>query len=177
PVAARFPQAHFLFVGDGSGMARVREILAGDRVGERVTLAGLVPQEEGPAYLAACDILASPHVPNPDGSRFFGSPTKLFEYMAMGKGIVASKLEQIGEILSHGQTAWLVTPGDPGELADAILVLAQDAELRRTLGAAARAAVVERHTWTAHVKRILRKMVELELLDPSVLVPTRSGKG
>jgi ubiquinone biosynthesis O-methyltransferase len=177
PVAARLPQAHFLFVGDGSGMPRVREIIARDGVGDRVTLAGLVPQEEGPAYLAACDILASPHVPNPDGSRFFGSPTKLFEYMAMGKGIVASDLEQIGEILSHQKTAWLVTPGDPGELAVAILALAQDAGLRSALGEAARAEAVERHTWKAHVERILRKMVELELLDPSVLIPTRSGEG
>ena len=131
----------------------------------------------GPSYLAACDILASPHVPNPDGSRFFGSPTKLFEYMAMGKGIVASKLEQIGEILSHGKTAWLVTPGDPSELAEAILVLAQDAELRGAMGAAARAEAVERHTWEAHVERILRKMVELQLLDSSVLASTRSKEG
>jgi glycosyltransferase involved in cell wall biosynthesis/2-polyprenyl-3-methyl-5-hydroxy-6-metoxy-1,4-benzoquinol methylase len=177
PVASRLPRAHFLFVGDGSGMARVREILAVDGVGERVTLAGLVPQEEGPGYLAACDILVSPHVPNPDGSRFFGSPTKLFEYMAMGKGIVASDLEQIGEILSHGKTAWLVTPGDPGELTEAILALAQDAELRRALGAAARAEVVECHTWKAHVERILRKMVELDLLDSSVLDPSLPGKG
>jgi glycosyltransferase involved in cell wall biosynthesis len=176
-VTARLPEAHFLFVGDGSGMTRVREILEEDSVRERVTLTGLVPQEEGPAYLAACDILASPHVPNPDGSRFFGSPTKLFEYMAMGKGIVASKLEQIGEILSHEKTAWLVTPGDPGELAEAILTLAKDAALRQTMGAAARAEAVERHTWKAHVERILRKMVELQLLDPSVLASTRPKGG
>jgi len=44
------------------------------------------------------DILLSPHVPLEDGKRpFFGSPTKLFEYMAMGNGIVASRLGQIGE--------------------------------------------------------------------------------
>ena len=55
-----------------------------------------------PSYLAACDILASPHVPNADGTPFFGSPTKLFEYMAMGKCIVASDLDQVGEILEHG---------------------------------------------------------------------------
>ncbi len=54
----------------------------------------------------------------PDGSRFFGSPTKLFEYMAMGKGIVASRLDQLAEVLEHDQTAWLVTPGDVEELAD-----------------------------------------------------------
>ena len=71
-----------------------------------------------PAYLAACDILVSPHVPNADGTPFFGSPTKLFEYMAMGKGIVASDLDQIGEVLRHGETAWLVPPADADALAD-----------------------------------------------------------
>jgi len=177
PVAAQLPEAQFLFVGDGSGMPRVREIIARDGMEDRVTFTGLVAQDAAPEYLAACDLLASPHVGNQDGTPFFGSPTKLFEYMAMGKGIVASDLDQIGEILSHQKTAWLVTPGDPGELAVAILALAQDAGLRSALGEAARAEAVERHTWTAHVERILRKMVELELLDPSVLIPTRSGEG
>ena len=86
----------------------------------RASSPGLVPQEEGPAYLAACDILASPHVPNPDGTPFFGSPTKLFEYMAMGRAIVASDLEQIGEVLEHDRTRWLVPPGDADALADGI---------------------------------------------------------
>ena len=71
---------------------------------------GAAPKEAGGAPLgdasqlkdlAACDVLASPHMGNPDGTRFFGSPTKLFEYMAMGRAIVASDLEQIGEVLEH----------------------------------------------------------------------------
>jgi glycosyltransferase involved in cell wall biosynthesis len=165
-VTARLPEARFLFIGDGSAMPTVREIIARDGMEDRVSFAGLVPQDEAPAYLAACDILASPHVPNPDGSRFFGSPTKLFEYMAMGKSIVASDLEQIGEILSHGKTAWLVTPGDPDELAEGILALGRDPDLRRKLGGAARTEAEANYTWEAHVGRILKKMVELELLDP-----------
>ena len=164
PVAAQLPEAHFLFVGDGSGMPRVREIIARDGMEGRVTFTGLVPQDAAPEYLAACDLLASPHVGNPDGTPFFGSPTKLFEYMAMGKGIVASDLDQIGTILTHGKTGWLVPPGDVGALAKAILTLAQDPELRRTLGEAAREEVVRRHTWTAHVERILAKLVESGLL-------------
>ncbi|MBI2000626.1 MAG: glycosyltransferase [candidate division NC10 bacterium] len=175
PVTAQLPEAHFLFIGSGSGMPAVQAIIAGDGVGSRVTFAGLVPQEDAPAYLAACDILVSPHVGNPDGTPFFGSPTKLFEYMAMGKGIVASDLDQIGEILSHGKTAWLVRPGDPEDLAAGILALARDPGLRRALGEAARDEVVAKHTWKAHVERLLVKMVELQLLDPRVLDPPRAG--
>jgi len=171
PVTGRLPQAHFLFIGDGSGRAKVQAIIEADGVAANVTFVGLVPQEEAPAYLAACDILASPHVGNPDGSPFFGSPTKLFEYMAMGKGIVASDLDQIGEILSHGKTAWLVKPGDPDAVAEGIMTLARDLELRRALGEAAREEVVAKHTWKAHVERLLTKMVELNLLDPGVLHP------
>ncbi|HXZ44534.1 MAG TPA: glycosyltransferase, partial [archaeon] len=113
------------------------------------------------------------HVPNPDGTPFFGSPTKLFEYMAMGKGIVASDLDQIGEILEHGKTAWLVKPGDPDALADGIVRLARDAGLRGALGEAARCEAVAKHTWTAHVGRILTRMVELGLLDAGAANPRR----
>jgi len=171
PVAVRLPEAHVLFIGDGSGMPRVQEIIARDGVQGRVSLVGLIPQDEAPNYLAACDILVSPHVGNKDGSPFFGSPTKLFEYMAMGRGIVASDLDQIGEVLSHGKTAWLVKPGDPDTLAEGMMTLGTDAELRRALGEAAREEVVAKHTWKAHVERLLTKMVELNLLDPGALHP------
>jgi glycosyltransferase involved in cell wall biosynthesis len=114
-------------------------------------------------------------VGNPDGSPFFGSPTKLFEYMAMGKGIVASDLDQIGEILTHGTTAWLVKPGDPEALAAGILTLGGDPGLRRVLGEAARAEVLAHHTWTAHVHRILQRMADLKLIDPAGLPPADRG--
>jgi glycosyltransferase involved in cell wall biosynthesis len=174
-VMPRFPRAHFLFIGDGSGRPNVQKIIQTEGVGANVTLVGLVPQEEAPAYLAACDLLASPHVGNPDGSPFFGSPTKLFEYMAMGKGIVASDLDQIGEVLSHGKTAWLVPAADPAALAEGLCTLAGDSELRRALGEAAREEAVRRHTWRAHVDRLLMKMVDLNLIGPSEAGPHIEG--
>ena len=90
---------HFLYVGDGALAPKVRSILGPGHGAPFVTLAGFRPQTEAPRILAASDILLSPHVPNPDGTPFFGSPTKLFEYMAMAKPIVASDLDQVGWVL------------------------------------------------------------------------------
>lgn len=156
-------RARLMLIGDGGRFgATIERLRHGDALGATVTT-GLVDQKDGPSYLAACDILISPHVGNPDGSPFFGSPTKLFEYMAMGKGIVASDLAQIGEVLEHQITAWLVPPGDAQALTLGLERLIQDAPLRERLGSGARSVVLERYTWAAHTERIvtaLRGVIE-----------------
>jgi glycosyltransferase involved in cell wall biosynthesis len=161
-VLAQRPGARFLFVGDGRDRAECEAILAGER--ERAVFTGLVPQENGPSHLAAMDILAAPHVDNPDGTRFFGSPTKLFEYMAMGRAIVASRLEQIGQVLEDDATALLVPPGDEASLAAALVRLVDDEALRARLGAAARARALERHTWEANVRGVTGRLAAMGLL-------------
>jgi len=148
----------FMFVGDGVKMEEVKRIVKKDDVEDFVIFAGLVPQKSLPEYLACCDILVSPHVPNPDGSKFFGSPTKLFEYMAMGKAIVASNLEQIGEVLEHKKTAWLVKPGNIKELTEGIIILARDKELRNMLGRNAGEVAMEKYAWDKHVLRTIEKL-------------------
>lgn len=145
----------FLLIGGGSLRSEVERILSEAGAMDRVIFAGTVEHERVPAMLDACDVLASPHVPLADGSAFFGSPTKLFEYMAMGKGIVASRLGQIGDVLEDEKTALLVEPGNVSELADAIQRMAASRELRERLGVSAREAAIERHTWTHNAARVL----------------------
>ncbi len=147
-------------IGDGVTMPLVKRIVDKFSMKENCLLTGLVPQEEGPKYLAACDILVASHKPNPDGTPFFGSPTKLFEYMAMGKGIVASNLDQIGEVLKHDQTAWLVKPGDVESLMVGLKILIDDRGRRERLGQAARKEVVYKYTWREHTRRIIEKLKE-----------------
>jgi glycosyltransferase involved in cell wall biosynthesis len=108
-----------------------------------------------PKLLDACDILVAPHVRLADGSEFFGSPTKIFEYMAMGKGIVASRLGQIGEVLVDEETSLLVEPGNVGELGNAIVRLIESETLRKRLGARAREVAAREHTWTHNARRVL----------------------
>ena len=156
PIIEKEPRAHFLFIGDGPTAAATRDIINADRLTQAAaTFIGIIPQKDGPIYLGACDLFVCPQTPNPDGSPFFGSPTKLFEYMAMGSGIVASRLDQIGEVLKHRTTGLLVTPGSVDELANGILELVANADERKRLGSNARQEVLARYTWTAHTQRIL----------------------
>jgi glycosyltransferase involved in cell wall biosynthesis len=161
----------FLLVGDGLKMPVVREILSPPHVARYVKLTGLVPQREAPRYLAASDLVLAPHVANTDGTKFFGSPTKLFEYLAMSRGIVASDLDQLGQVLrpavyvrkdgtadgaeAAGAVAVLTPPGDIPALSAGISLLMRDADLRRRLGANARTTALSRYTWTHHVEAIL----------------------
>ncbi|MBA3736316.1 MAG: glycosyltransferase family 4 protein [Actinobacteria bacterium] len=149
------PRLRMLFVGDGPELEQTREEIRIGGAEGPARFVGRVRPSDIPRFLDACDILVSPQVPLPDGIEFFGSPTKLFEYMAAGKGIVASRLGQIGEVLEHGQTAFLVEPGDEAALSEAILRLANAPELRAQLGAAARERARERHTWAASAMRVV----------------------
>jgi glycosyltransferase involved in cell wall biosynthesis len=151
----------FLLIGSGALRARVEEILREAGVADRVLMPGAVAHDRVPSLLDACDILVSPHVPLAAGAEFFGSPTKLFEYMAMGKGIVASRLGQIGEVLQHEKTALLVEPGNVEQLTGAILRLTTSPETRENLGAAARRTAVEHHTWNHNAQRVLNEYASL----------------
>jgi len=145
----------FLLVGSGSLHAEVERQLEREVSERRVIFTGAVGHDRVPRLLDACDILVAPHVPLADGSEFFGSPTKIFEYMAMGKGIVASRLGQIGEVLVDRETALLVEPGKVEELTAAIVELFKSETLRVSLGEKAREVAEREHTWTHNARRVL----------------------
>lgn len=150
-----------LFLGDGERKAAAAAVLSGSPAAAALIEAGVIPFDEMPAHLAACDILVSPQIQNPDGTAFFGSPTKLFEYMAVGRPVIASALTQMADILRDGETALLVPAGDDAALSAAVIRLAEDPGLRRSLADRARKQVLERHTWDQHVRHILRRLSEL----------------
>ena len=154
-VAEARPDARWIMVGDGEYWLAVKAGLDSRNLLDRVTIPGALPRDRALEMLAAADVCVSPHVPNPDGSRFFGSPTKLFEYMGLGKPIVASDLEQIGEVLSDGETGRLHEPGDSEAAAAAIVELLDDPASREQLGRAALAHAEGKYTWIAHAGRIL----------------------
>ena len=152
---------HFVIIGDGDLRNKLEKMAEEDGTSNFISFTGLVPKKEMPGYLNACDILASPHTNMADGRTFFGSPVKIFEYMAMAKPIVASNVGQLGEILQHEKNALLVPPDDPEELANAILRLAADPELREALGKRARNDLIQNYTWKTNARRVIHSYKEI----------------
>jgi len=162
------PRAKFLLIGDGHFKQLVDQAIASNRLESRVVSTGRVPQAEGARLLKACDVYVSPHSTHMVDSKFFGSPTKIFEYMALGGGIVASDLEQIGEVLSPTLTpreaaagmpatderSVLCTPGDVDEFVLGVVALVQRADLASALGRHARQAAADHYSWARHVAKL-----------------------
>ncbi len=158
-LAARGFNMHLIFVGDGDEREETEKIVR--EAGVSATFTGRVPREQVPDYLDACDILISPHKGGADGSDFFGSPTKLFEYMAMERPVIASRLGQPAEIIEDGESGILVESGSAEGLARAMKRLAGDGPLRARLGAAARATVAARYTWRHNAGRVFESIEEI----------------
>jgi glycosyltransferase involved in cell wall biosynthesis/SAM-dependent methyltransferase len=170
-ICADNPRVFFLLIGDGNFKHEVDEAVARHHIGDRVVSVGRVPQSEGARLLKACDLYVSPHSSNMVDSRFFGSPTKVFEYMAMAGGVIASDLEQIGVVLSPAlrvedlrrpdvtvgdQRSVLCAPGHIDEFVDAVLLLSRRPELWPALGRNARQAVADNYSWRQHIEHLWR---------------------
>jgi len=146
-------------VGDGRERPAIQSLAEELRVASRIEWTGSLPHDDALASLAQCDVLASPHVAASDAP-FFGSPTKLFEYMALERPIVASRLEQIGEVLEHERTAMLVEPGDARSLAAAIGAILERPDRGARLGQAAAEEARRTHTWDQRAADILGALTE-----------------
>lgn len=140
---------HLLIVGDGPG--RQLLVAQAEQLGviDRVTFTGVVNHDAVVDHAAAFDIALQPSVTP------YASPLKLFEYMALGRAIVAPKTANIEEVLTDGDNALLFTVGDEDAFRAQVERLCIDLDLRERIGVAARHLIEERQlTWDNNVKRI-----------------------
>ncbi|MEQ1931215.1 MAG: glycosyltransferase, partial [Parvularculaceae bacterium] len=163
------PEVALVLAGDGSGRAaaRAQARALGLVENETIYFPGAIPAEDAPGLLACGEIHLAPTKRNPDGSPFFGSPTKIFEYMAMGRTIIASGLDQIGEILDDS-TALLVEPGDVRALFEALRRAFEDPRSCASLGASARRAAAAGHSWSSRMSALAERLSSLGLYQTNV---------
>ncbi|MFQ5805237.1 MAG: glycosyltransferase family 4 protein [Phycisphaerae bacterium] len=161
---AEQPTARLLIVGSGPAESTLRETAGRMGIERSVTLTGAVPHDQVPRLLRAMDVAVAPFKAMDD---FYFSPIKLFEYMAAGLCVVASRLGQIQEVIEDHGNGLLCAPNDVDSLLAALRAAGRSAELRRRLGVAALETVRERYTWNHAAQataRVVRAAVERRYL-------------
>ena len=140
---------HLLMVGEGPALPALKAQAAKLDIADKITFAGLVDRDTVAKMVAAFDIALQPK------SVEYASPLKLFEYMALGKAIVAPDQPNIREVLEPGVSGLLFDPSQAGSLTATIGRLAGDPQLRARLGAGARDTIGARgHTWEENARKV-----------------------
>lgn len=123
-VLTEMPDVYLWIVGDGRYMDTLRRWVAVNRMEDRIRFLGYRPDVLN--VIQCFDLQVFP-------SHQEGTPNTLYEAMAIGNVPVASTADGQGEILEDGKTALLFEPGDSGKMADLILRVLLDDQLRDTL--------------------------------------------
>ena len=161
-IAAARPALDVMFdvYGRGDTGPALAAQAAGLGIADRVTFHGRIAIEDVPAAVAAADIGLAPT--RHDRFTDMSLSTKVFEYAAMGKPVVASRLPMVERTFPAGTVA-SYTPGDPAAMADAILAIADDPTARDT-AIAHTAEIVKAGSWEREAEGYLA-LVE-RLIEP-----------
>jgi glycosyltransferase involved in cell wall biosynthesis len=147
--------ARLLLVGDGPERARLTRRTEEMAITDRVFFAGAVPHDKLPGYIRLMDAAVMANATE------YASPVKMFEYMAMGKAVVAPRVPPVEEIVRNGETALLFAPQDSASMVAAVHKVVTDSELRRRLGRDAREYIVQNRTWRKNASRVIEMITQL----------------
>jgi glycosyltransferase involved in cell wall biosynthesis len=133
--------------------------------GRDVLFTGAVTEAALPGLHRGAAVFVLPTVKQDCYGRHFAISELLglsvLEAMASGTPVVASRLDALPEVLRHGETGFLVTPGDVDELRDRVAQLLGDRALAGRMGRRGREVVLEQFTWEACARRCLAAYEEL----------------
>jgi glycosyltransferase involved in cell wall biosynthesis len=136
-----------LLVGDGPERENIEQLLDKLALRDLACLPGSVPHDQLAGWIAAMDICVMPH------SNDYGSPMKVFEYMGLGKAVLAPDLPPLRDVIEHGTNGLLFDDSAEG-LSDALQACVGDAEQRAMMGRVARERVGQLHLWEHNWARI-----------------------
>lgn len=154
----------FLIIGDGLMKNESIELAKKTGIYDRFIFTGTVPHNKVPLYINSSDVCIVYKKPLKSGY----SPLKLYEYMACGKPVVASKVEGF-EILEKEKAGILVDPENPVKLAKTIIYLLKEKKLRDEMGLNGINYVVNNHSWYNVAKRVVKICNEIKYPEKDII--------
>lgn len=136
---------HLVVVGDGERREALQQLA--HRLGLTPRIHFLGWRQDLEAILRELDVVIC-------SSRNEGTPVALIEAMAAGVPVLSTDVGGVGDLIIHGETGWLIPPGDPPALAQAIRALLADPPLRARLATAGRVMALDRHGAKGLIQRI-----------------------
>lgn len=124
---------------DGGYLQQMKQSLS-PAAAQRVTFAGLVKHSDVAAHYAKADIYISP-------SLYESFGMSIIEAMVAGVPVVAARGGAVPDLIANNRTGLLVDVANPSAIADAVIGLAANPQLRRALSTDARSIVCERFSW------------------------------
>jgi glycosyltransferase involved in cell wall biosynthesis len=160
-ILERIPGVRFLIVGSGIWGTHLPGLVEKRGLSECFDFVGTVPWEKVPAYINAFDVAVAPYL----AINSSGSSMKIIEYLACGVSVVASRTPNIPEtLLVERQGVGIsVPPGSPQALADALVDLLNDGQIREEMGVKGRAFVVRERSWEKVARQtvqVMRPLIE-----------------
>ncbi len=119
---------YLLLVGDGGALPESQALAVHLGLADRVRFTGRVTYPDVPFHIAAGDIAVMP------AANDYSNPMKIYEYMAIGKAVVAPNQPTITEIATHGEDLFLFESENVMSLSAALDALVCDTTLRKNLG-------------------------------------------
>ena len=144
-VVKELPWVKFLLVGGGELLAEIAGVIEELGLGRWVSLVG--NRQQIYSLYAGFDVFVLP-------SLWEGGPYALLEAMAMGKPVVATRVAGNADMVVEGETGYLVPPEQPKALAQALLRLLRDSELRGRMGSRGRARIEQQFQLTEKIDLI-----------------------
>jgi glycosyltransferase involved in cell wall biosynthesis len=153
-VRDRLPGARLVIAGVGDGLPGLQAQAQTLGLMDQVVFPGWIDHVEVPAYLAAADVIVNPYRDSLiNRAKCAG---KVVAAMALGKAVVTSRMgENLAYIEDHG-SGLLAEPGDPEDLARALLYLLSNRDRAAEMGWHARQRVWARFDWDARVGEVER---------------------
>ena len=149
-IVKEMPKARLVVVGVGPLEHYLKDLSKRLGLQDSVMFLGYVNDEMIRRLFASADVVVVPSI-------FEGCPLVLLEAMAAGKPVVASAVQGIKDVIKHGFSGLLVTPGDIQEIEHAVIRLVRDRDLATYLGDNARRTIIKDYRW----EKIARRTMEV----------------
>ncbi len=148
------PDVKFVLVGDGSERAKILEKIRAKELSDYFFLPGRVAHAAVPAWISAFDIAVLP------ASNSYGSPIKIFEYMAGGKPIIAPDVPPVREVLQDRREGLLIENNNAAHLNNAIRRFLKNPGEAAAYAEKARSKVLANFTWDKQTARLMQKIFQ-----------------